>query len=809
MATVTIAGNTIRGATTSKDNRPWQVRAIAYQYGGIGGGVITPGADWETLYPVDGVLTFTAESGAVVDIKTPDEVPYRVRVPTSNAGLWDVIEAGVAYQPDVAQDNLNLAVANAAGGFIAAELGLQTADAIAADLAARDITFTDEGSGSGYFSVGGVPVSGTLVPSGAVWSSLAARPSYAADSVARDGATDDHDDLADDDDAALAFDGGLPLMLRDGVHWIESDLTIDSPVWFLPGAVIKPDSGVTVTLAGGIVNAPPSQIFDTSAGGSVVFGRRTDKLTPLWWGSVGDGSADDTDAIQGAIDAAKNSVRAGYGNCNLVVIPAGIYKITSTIIHPTYVKVASAGTVTFETYVDAAPAWWFAPLADDAEDFYAPLNVNQWLYGSPLNGTMGGISFVNLEGDLGESGTIGLELGSRSALGGTRFTSRYAMSDVTIQGYGQGIHFNEFDHFLGAFHRMIVNQCAEAVHIGTNNTGSNRGENFSWYQCVFASSVDTGGFFTWGEAAVDMNFYGCSFDFTNTVFKFNYGWQKVNVFGGHFEQVNTGDRNTSTGGIAVSNVSPSGGTRIPEVNIDGSLYVSGSNFRGVMFRGNMNLDVQLGTSAGAPDATALAYANSYLCDSSVLIRSSRNPLNHPAGGSSLSPLLNMSQDPFIAADADATAGSALTYWARTASNTTDVVDAANSPVVGGKCMKMVFTGSAYCRYTPKAYLPCIPGRRLFCAFAYKVPTGAPAFTMTIYQSWYDSEKVLIGSTTSAGNLTKTATVYDAWAVHDKEMSLTPPAGACFVKVGYQMSCSVGDGATAYRVSDFRLFPETS
>ena len=57
MATVTITGNTIRGATTSKDTRTWQVRAVAYQSGGTGGGVITPGADWEDVYPVGGVLT--------------------------------------------------------------------------------------------------------------------------------------------------------------------------------------------------------------------------------------------------------------------------------------------------------------------------------------------------------------------------------------------------------------------------------------------------------------------------------------------------------------------------------------------------------------------------------------------------------------------------------------------------------------------------------------------------------------------------------------------------------------------------------
>ena len=328
MATVTVTGNTIRGATTSKDNRTWQIRAVAYQYGGTGGGVITPGADWTTLYPVDGVLTFTAEAGSVVEIKTPEGVPYRVRIPAGNAGLWDVIEAGVAYQPDVAQDTLNRAVANAAPGFIAAELELQTADAITTDLAARRIAFSDLGAGEGYFSVGGVPVSGTLVPPAATWSGVAARPSYAADSVARNGVNDDYAYLAADDDEALAMDGGLPLMLRSGIHRVGSNLTIDSPVWFLPGAVIKPDGGVTVTLAGGIVNAPMSQIFDGTAGGAV-FPEKVDVIYPEWWGATGDGVTDDTDAVAAAVEVVSTATNRG-----VLQFLSGRYVFGGIVVNP-------------------------------------------------------------------------------------------------------------------------------------------------------------------------------------------------------------------------------------------------------------------------------------------------------------------------------------------------------------------------------------------------------------------------------------------------------------------------------------------
>jgi parallel beta-helix repeat protein len=255
MATVTITGNTIRGATASKDNRTWQIRAVAYQYGGTGGGVITPGADWETLYPVDGVLTFTAEAGSVVDIKTPEGVPYRVRIPTSNAGLWDTIEAGVAYQPDVAQDLLNRAVANAAPGFIAAELGLQTADAITTDLDARAIGFVDDGGGEGHFTITDpdgavVSISGTLVPPSSAWSSLAGKPYFSARDFGAtgNGTTDDTANIHAARDAAGV---GGKVFFPVGTYLVDGlTASVANQTWELAaGAVLKMAVGAASVLA--------------------------------------------------------------------------------------------------------------------------------------------------------------------------------------------------------------------------------------------------------------------------------------------------------------------------------------------------------------------------------------------------------------------------------------------------------------------------------------------------------------------------------------------------------------------------------
>jgi hypothetical protein len=287
MATVTITGNTIRGATASKDNRTWQIRAVAYQPGGTGGGVITPGADWETLYPVDGVLTFTAEAGSVVDIKTPEGVPYRIRIPNSNAGLWDTIEAGVAYQPDVAQDNLNRAVANAAPGFIAAELGQQTADAITTDLDAREIGFVDDGEGEGHFTITApdgavVNISGTLVPPSAAWSSLAGRPHISA----RDfGATGDGvtDDTANIHAARNAAGVGGKVFFPAGTYLVdELTASVDNQTWTLPdGATLKMATGSSavvtitgdgVTIEGGTLDASNGTEHDWSQHGVYISG---------------------------------------------------------------------------------------------------------------------------------------------------------------------------------------------------------------------------------------------------------------------------------------------------------------------------------------------------------------------------------------------------------------------------------------------------------------------------------------------------------------------------------------------------------
>lgn len=94
--------------------------------------------------------------------------------------------------------------------------------------------------------------------------------------------------------------------LSPGTYLISSNLTLSGHWRFAKGAKLKPASGVTITIAGPIT-AGLYQIFDSSAGGTIVFGAgSTEALYVEWWGALA-GTSDSTTAVQAALDAANAS----------------------------------------------------------------------------------------------------------------------------------------------------------------------------------------------------------------------------------------------------------------------------------------------------------------------------------------------------------------------------------------------------------------------------------------------------------------------------------------------------------------------
>ena len=137
-----------------------------------------------------------------------------------------------------------------------------------------------------------------------------------------DGTTDDSGKINDAVTAASA--NGGTVVFPPGTYRVASNLTIPSNVtlWFMNGAKLSVDNGVTVTINGPI-EAGLYQIF--AGQGTVTGAIQVPAFYPQWWGAKGDGVSDDTTAIQNCVNAAMTT------GGEIVFTGKGPYSITKTI----------------------------------------------------------------------------------------------------------------------------------------------------------------------------------------------------------------------------------------------------------------------------------------------------------------------------------------------------------------------------------------------------------------------------------------------------------------------------------------------
>lgn len=139
------------------------------------------------------------------------------------------------------------------------------------------------------------------------------------------GATGDgttNDATAIDTADSVAATAGVGVYFPPGSYYFSASQVLSAFLRFAPGASFKPNTGVTITI-NGPVEAGNYEIFDTSSGGAFVFGGNgVSELNVKWYGATGDGSTDDTAAIDACDSDANN---AGIG----IYLPPGSYKFNS------------------------------------------------------------------------------------------------------------------------------------------------------------------------------------------------------------------------------------------------------------------------------------------------------------------------------------------------------------------------------------------------------------------------------------------------------------------------------------------------
>lgn len=251
-------------------------------------------------------------------------------------------------------------------------------------------------------------------------------------------------------------------------------------------------------------------------------------------GLVGDGVTDDSIALQNLINKTRQEViNSNFKANNVILIPAGRYRLENQVIMSPFVKLKSLGMVIFETYVENNSALWITAQVDDP-DFLHIIKKQQWLKSPLINGINGGITFVNRL-PKNTSNSTAIEFGSRVDLTYTRPVSRYSVIDVCIEDYNIGFRMNCFRHYLGTFENIHME--LNNISVAFGNEGQlvlDSGENFSFHKCVFAGSEAV---IKWFSDSFDCHFTNCSFDFNRRVWVMNKGYRILTMTGGHIEEV--------------------------------------------------------------------------------------------------------------------------------------------------------------------------------------------------------------------------------------------------------------------------------
>ena len=333
------------------------------------------------------------------------------------------------------------------------------------------------------------------------------------------------------------------------------------------------------------------------------------------FGAVGDGETDDTVAIQKAITQVALDWKKDNFKTNLVVMPAGRYKVTNSIVLPPYVKLVSAGLVTIESYLTDGATIQIKWLGEDDPNITGAglgnaYQIQDWQRGYIIEGSRGGFSFVS---KVKNDNNIGIEIGFRSdkerGTSNLKNVARSGLNNISIGNYGVGLRLNGLDFFVFNF----VNMHIEDNKIGVQDSwaGNNCGENIYFDRCIIAGAdigIDQvyGGF--------DLTFNECSIGNNKlAISNSDYSNNNVTIISGNLE-----------GNTIIYDGSKGSAQWMTSLNIISSnIYIRPDNASNItMFKGPLILNLD---NPYIISTLELVHPE-YLCDSQVFVTYNRNPV---------------------------------------------------------------------------------------------------------------------------------------------------------------------------------------
>ncbi|QDP42878.1 tail protein [Bacillus phage vB_BmeM-Goe8] len=495
------------------------------------------------------------------------------------------------------------------------------------------------------------------------------------------------------------------------------------------------------------------------------------------FGAKGDGTTDDTQAFIKTVNYVRDLIiSTNFKKAPTVVIPGGIYLLSSKVTISPFVHLETEGFVLINSTLTSGTLFHFTPQAGDPT-FLSLMAKQQYMRSPLINASRGGL-LIHSNVTRATNTATALELGSTTDMGASLPLSRYTVTDVAIEGFDVAMQMNTYNHYIGTFFNLHLEGNNTLVKFGkTIGNVVNSGENFNFHGGTFAAAKIA---FDWFVDGMDCNFYGCSFDFVDTVFNLQRGWKRIFVSGGHIEGIKGG---AATEGIVVAQELGTPGA-IAQVILQSPIVYCNNP---ILFRGSF----QLTCDNVRWERVTQDFANMYVCDDNVIVSEKQRIVQ--GMDFALSSRLNVLQNSKFQ-KSDTTAGDAVapfTDYTVTSSGFTAPVVTTSIPADTRftKALKSTATAATgtWMQFVTDAYT-VKPGEKLQVA-ANIYMTAASFRNIEFKFAFYDKSGTNISSTNNYGN--KTGAAASKWQTIFGAIA-TVPAGADTVKVYCTVSQLITD-----------------
>lgn len=259
----------------------------------------------------------------------------------------------------------------------------------------------------------------------------------------------------------------------------------------------------------------------------------------MQYGADSTGATDASGVFQYVIDKVRSGFIAnGLGTSpNTIIIPAGRYKIESTITLSPYAKLKTSGYAVIEANVSDAPVFLCTHSAGDPTSTSYSREFD-YLRGNWIDGSQG--LLIKNSGTANEG--IAFEIGSRTNLGEYLPTCIYTVKNAAIQDFKVGIKFNTYNNYVATVDGFDFENQEIAVQYGdsSHSTNENSGEKIMFYNCLFSGNRPC---FAFHSSGFDTYCVGCSFDFNRCIAKdyVSNGYRTISFSECHFEATGVPD----------------------------------------------------------------------------------------------------------------------------------------------------------------------------------------------------------------------------------------------------------------------------